>query len=148
MFSRSSITEKLGAAIIVTLACASASFVVAAAPDPVAVEPIGAWEVARVIGGLLVVVAFIIATAAGLKRLKSMQAVAGSHMQIIDGVSVSTRDRIVLLQVGDERVLVGVSPGRLQALHVFAQDSTETPAFADMVEQASAQHATTSNAAS
>jgi len=101
-------------------------------------EPVGFWELAKVSGGLLVVVAAIVATAAVIKRLKSMHAAHGSHIKIIDGVSVSTRDRVVLLEVDQQRVLLGVSPGRIQALHVFGADAVSQPSFVEMVEQAKA----------
>ena len=45
----------------------------------------------------------MVATAAGLKRLKSLHAAHGGHMKIIDGISVGTRDRIVLLEVERQR---------------------------------------------
>jgi len=109
---------------------------VADAAEVAPIEPIGAWEIARVSGSLLVVVAVIVATAAGLKRLKSLHTAAGSHLKIIDGVSVSTRDRIVLLEVGDERILVGVSPGRIQALHVLAREHEARKGFADLIDSA------------
>ncbi|TDJ63915.1 MAG: flagellar biosynthetic protein FliO [Proteobacteria bacterium] len=101
-------------------------------------DPIGLLDLARVIGGLLVVVLAIVATAVGLKRLKSLHGVNGSHIKIIDGVSVSTRERIVLLEVDEQRVLVGVSPGRIQALHVFAAAVHAPTCFAEMVDRAGA----------
>jgi len=106
------------------------------AVEVAAIEPIGAWEIARVSGSLLVVVAVIVATAAGLKRLKSLQTAAGSHLKIIDGVSVSTRDRIVLLEVGSERILLGVSPGRIRALHVLDREQGAQAEFSDLVDSA------------
>lgn len=106
------------------------------AVEPMQSEPVGYWELVKVSGGLLVVVAAIVATAAVIKRLKSMHAAHGSHIKIIDGVSVSTRDRVVLLEVDQQRVLLGVSPGRIQALHVFGPDAAAQPSFVEIVEQA------------
>lgn len=114
---------------IQTLVCT-----VAGAAEPLAVDPLGGWQIAKVSAGLLVVVAAIVATAAGLKRLKSLHAAHGSHMKIIDGISVSTRDRIVLLEVDEQRLLVGISPGRIERLHVF--ERPQTPGFDELVRQA------------
>lgn len=116
----------------------------AGAAEPLAVDPIGGWQLVKVSASLLVVVAAIVATAAGLKRLKSLQAANGSHMKIIDGISVSTRDRIVLLEVDDQRLLVGISPGRIERLHVFAPP--RAAAFDELVRQAGAQPAVAAEA--
>ena len=110
---------------------------VAYAADPLPVVPVGGWQIAKVAAALLLVVAAIVATAAGLKRLKSIQAAHGSHMRIIDGISVSTRDRIVLLEVDEQRLLVGISPGRIERLHVF--ERPHAPGFDELVRQAGAQ---------
>ena len=46
--------------------------------------------------------------------------VAGKGMvTILGGVSLGPRERAVVLQVGDARLLVGVAPGRVQTLHVI-----------------------------
>ena len=46
--------------------------------------------------------------------------VAGKGMvTILGGVSLGPRERAVVLQVGDARLLVGVAPGRVQMLHVI-----------------------------
>lgn len=109
----------------------------AGAAEPLAVDPVGGWQLVKVSASLLVVVAAIVATAAGLKRLKSFQAAHGSHMKIIDGISVSTRDRIVLLEVDEQRLLVGISPGRIERLHVF--ERPRAAAFNELVRQAGAE---------
>ncbi len=108
----------------------------ALATEAVQTDPVGVWELLKVSAGLLVVVAAIVATAAVLRRLKSMHAANGTHMKIIDGMSVSARERVVLLEVGQQRVLLGVSPGRIATLHVFAADAQ--PPFVEMVERAAA----------
>lgn len=114
--------------------CAAAS-----AAEPLAVDPIGGWQLVKVSASLLLVVAAIVATAAVLKRLKSLQAANGSHMKIIDGISVSTRDRIVLLEVDDQRLLVGISPGRIERLHAF--ERPRTAGFDELVREAGGQSA-------
>lgn len=106
------------------------------AAEALQTEPIGLWELAKVSGGLLVVVAAIVATAAVLKRLKSIHAAHGSHIQVIDGISVTTRDRVVLLEVDQQRVLLGVSPGRIEALHVFSANAAAPESFVELVERA------------
>lgn len=120
------------------LVVVTGAFVCAAAgaAEPLAVDPIGGWQLVKVSASLVVVVVAIVAVAAGLKRLKSLHAASGSHMKIIDGISVSTRDRIVLLEVDEQRLLVGISPGRIERLHVF--ERPRAAAFDELVRQAGA----------
>lgn len=103
---------------------------------PMQAEPVGAWEMAKVTAGLLVVLGMIVATAAGLKRLKALPGGRGGHIKMVDGISVSTRDRVVLLEVEKRRILLGVSPGRIETLHVFAGESMDEQSFAAAMERA------------
>ena len=41
------------------------------------------------------------------------------QIRILGGLAMGARDRIVLLQVGETQLLVGVSPGRMNTLHVL-----------------------------
>jgi flagellar protein FliO/FliZ len=127
--SRSSLRRHAPALASLLLVAASAPV---AAIDTVFSEPVGLWELAKVTAGLLVVLVVIVATAAGLKRLKSLHAAHGSHIKIIDGVSVSTRDRVVLLEVDRRRVLLGISPSGIQQLHVFTSDAASEPSFVEV----------------
>ena len=56
------------------------------------------------------------------KRMNRLQSSTGGMLKIIGGISMGSRERVVLLQVGSEQLLVGVSPGRINTLHVL-----ETP---------------------
>lgn len=117
----------------------------AGAAEPLAVDPVGGWQLLKVAASLLVVVVAIVATAAGLKRLKSLQAANGGRMKIVDGISVSTRDRIVLLEVDEQRLLVGISPGRIERLHVF--ERPHAAPFEELVRQVGTETTVTAEAA-
>jgi len=69
--------------------------------------------------GLLVVLLVIGAAAWAFKRFGNVHVGAQGRMKIIGGISLGTRERAVLLQVGDQQLVVGVSPGRIQTLHVL-----------------------------
>ena len=71
--------------------------------------------------GLGVVVLCIIGLAWLLKRAGGLQSSAHGALRVIDGVALSTRERLVLVQVGEEQVLLGVAPGRVNRLHVLAE---------------------------
>ncbi len=121
----------------IAIGCALQSFAISTATaGPLQAEPIGIGELLKVGGGLLVVVTAIVVTAALLKRLKSMHNANGAHMRIVDGISLSTRDRIMLLEVNHRRLLLGVSPGKIETLHVFDAEGDPAPPFVEMVEHA------------
>jgi flagellar protein FliO/FliZ len=76
--------------------------------------------------GLLVVLLVIGAAAWAFKRFGSVHVGAQGRMKIIGGISLGTRERAVLLQVGEQQLVVGVTPGRVQTLHVL-----DTPVAVD-----------------
>jgi flagellar protein FliO/FliZ len=53
------------------------------------------------------------------RQLLRLQPGAPGLVRVLGGVSIGARDRVVVLQVGDAQLVVGVSPGRLQTLHVL-----------------------------
>lgn len=71
------------------------------------------------IAGLGVVILCIVGLAWMLKRAGGLQSSAHGTLRVIDGVALSTRERLVLVQVGDQQVLLGVAPGRVNRVHVL-----------------------------
>jgi len=89
--------------------------------DPMAMSNL--WQLTL---GMVVVLGVMLGLAWLLKRTGKFQMAAGGSLKILGGLSLGSRERVVLLQVGDEQLLVGVAPGRVQALHVLEQP-LETP---------------------
>lgn len=88
--------------------------------------------------GLGLVVAAIFVSAWLFRRFAGTAFISNNSMRIITGLSVGSRDRILLVQVGKEQLLVGVSPGRIQTLHVLKEpievgqaDQNVSAVFAD-----------------
>jgi len=77
----------------------------------------GAGYLAQLVVGLMIVVAGILALAWFLRRMNLVNSGAGGALRVLGGVSVGQRERIVLLQVGDKQMLVGVAPGSVRMLH-------------------------------
>lgn len=76
---------------------------------------------------------FIIFGAAWVaKRFGGLPGGAKGMVKILGGASLGTRERVVVVQVEDTRLVLGVSPGRVQALHVLPAQ----PAFQSELEQA------------
>ncbi len=81
------------------------------------VAPFDTGNVLRIFIGLMVVVIAIVAIAWGLRRWGNFRVSSQGELQIIGGLSMGPRERLVLVQVGDEQLLLGVAPGRIQTLH-------------------------------
>jgi len=78
--------------------------------------------------GLLVVLAVIVAAAWGVKRFGNLGGGVQGRLKVVGGVALGGRERVVLLQVGDEQLVLGVAPGQIRTLHVLAQPLAEPPA--------------------
>lgn len=81
-------------------------------------QPVMAGEsVLSVVLSLILVVAIIFLLAWAMRRMGGTAFKSHSFLKILGGVSMGARERIVLVQVGDEQILLGVAPGRIQTLH-------------------------------
>lgn len=103
-------------------------------PPPAAAVTSG--SVMQVIFSLLLVLAAIVAVAWLLKRINMPQNAAGSALKVVSGVAVGQRERIVLVEVNDTWLVVGVAPGQVTALHTMPKNilpnvSEPTPSEAD-----------------
>jgi len=94
-----------------------------------------------VIVGLGIVVALIYVLAWFTKRLNGVAYASKVPMKILGGVSLGTRERAVLIEVGGKHLLLGVAPGRVNTLHVFDEpldmqrEKRAEAAFADRLKQ-------------
>ena len=71
--------------------------------------------------GLFVVLMIIAAAAWFTRRFGHFQATVGGSLRIIGGLHVGTKERVLVVQVGEEQLLLGVAPGRVTTLHVLAK---------------------------
>lgn len=106
-------------AALTTLPAAAAQ--TSASPIGMAGEVLDGGFMLQFLAGLGVVVLCIVGLAWLLKRAGGLQASARGALRVIDGVALSTRERLVLVQVGEQQVLLGVAPGRVNAVHVLDQ---------------------------
>ena len=76
-------------------------------------------------GGLLLVLILIFAAAWLYKRFGSLPISGKGVIRILSGVSVGTRERVLLLEVDETRLLVGVAPGQVRMLYVLGPQSEQ-----------------------
>jgi len=84
-------------------------------------DSLATTSLVQLMAGLILVLALIGVSAWLLRRFNRFQSAAGGQMKILGGLSMGTRERVVLLQVGKQQVLLGVAPGRVQTLHVLEE---------------------------
>jgi len=90
------------------------------ASSPVGVASTDLWApTIRMILGLGAVLAVLAGLAFVARRLRQGQAYKSGMIEIISGVSLGGREKVVLLRVGDDEVLVGMSPSGMRPLHVM-----------------------------
>lgn len=60
-------------------------------------------------------------------------------MKIVGGVALGPRERIVLLEVGNEWLVVGIVPGQIRTLHKMDKGAVSGDLTADSAEKPFAQ---------
>lgn len=76
-------------------------------------------ELLRVVLSLTGIVALIFAAGWLTRRLQSRQFIGGRRLRCIESMSISARERVLLIEADGKRLLVGVGAGGMRALHVY-----------------------------
>ncbi|WP_122681132.1 flagellar biosynthetic protein FliO [Pseudomonas sivasensis] len=114
------------------------------AAEPVAqaaavAAPVGSGlggQLTQLVLGLLLVVGLIFVLAWLLRRVQQVGPGNAQVIEMIGSRALGPRDRLVLVQVGEEQILLGLTPGRITPLHVLKtpvnvdQSKPATPEFA------------------
>ena len=119
-------------ALVATLLSIGGATSVHARGSSVSFSPIGTDNLLQVAFGLGLVVIAILVAARVAKRLFRVPSGMTGQLKIVCGISMGARERVVLLQAGKTQLLLGVSPGRIQTLHVL--DEPLTPSEDALVE--------------
>ncbi|WP_449434958.1 flagellar biosynthetic protein FliO [Pseudomonas putida] len=113
----------LAALLASGVACAATATAPAAAPGSLS------GQLAQMVFGLLLVVGLIFFLAWLLRRMQGAAPKAGQVIEIVGSRAIGPRDRLLLVQVGNEQILIGHTPGNIEALHVLAEP-VQVPASA------------------
>ncbi len=73
----------------------------------------------RVLFGLIVVLALMAGAAWMMRRMGVAGMHANSVAKVVGGVAVGNRERVVVVEVADQWIVVGVAPGRVSALQTM-----------------------------
>lgn len=112
----------------------SGSAAAAQATPAAAIAPASTGGVWQVMLGLAVVLAAIGGAAWLIKRLVPGQVGANGVLKLVGGMMVGPKERLVLVEVGETWLLLGVTTGQVNALHSMPKPqniNTEVEPFND-----------------
>lgn len=103
-------------------------------PDPVSLSALG-----QLLLGLVLVVGLILLLTWLLRRVNGLPT-QGQNMKVLAALPLGQREKAVLVQVGQEQLLLGVAPGRVSLLARFEEPVVESAelrgaAFAERLQQ-------------
>ena len=78
--------------------------------------PGSAGSLLQVLLGLIVVLGLMAGSAWLIRRLGLSKLASQSTVKVVGGVSVGSRERILVVEVADQWIVVGVAPGRVNTL--------------------------------
>ena len=87
--------------------------------------PSMASSVAQMVFGLVIVIGALFGVLAVLRKLQGGRTHLVGGLKIIGATSVGPRERVVLLALGSKVLVLGVTPGRVNALHTL--EASELP---------------------
>lgn len=79
----------------------------------------GASALGQTMLWLLVVVGLILLLAWIAKRLGGAHFQTAAGIKMLSVLPVGNKEKIALVQVGEQQLLIGIAPGRVNTLHVF-----------------------------
>ena len=104
---------------------------------------VSAGSMIQVFAGLALVLALVIGAAMLTRRFGRVPGLSSNAIKTVAAAAVGTRERVVLLEVGESWVLVGVAPGQVRALATLPRSNiavgTEAapvgPPFAQLLQR-------------
>lgn len=84
-----------------------------------AVKTIATGDILNWSVGLVIVLGLFFLLVWLMKKLSGGSVAGSGQMQVMGGISLGMREKIVLLKVGNQQLILGVSPGHIEKLHVL-----------------------------
>jgi len=115
------------------------------AADPATVPPPVFSSLVQVVLALILVLGAILVSAWLVRRFGPTNMTSNGAMRVLGGVMVGQRERLMLVEVGETWLVVGVAPGRVTPVHsmprppqaeLLNQDPMQHPSFADWLKNA------------
>jgi len=91
--------------------------------------------VLQVLLSLVLVVGVIVLLSFLLKKINFQARTGSGAVRILSVVSIGGKDRLLLVAVGEEQLLLGSSPGSVQKLHTLSKPIDPTSSFGPALEE-------------
>lgn len=92
---------------------------------------IAASDILNLMASMVIVVSLVVALGWGYSRLRFSGGAAGDAIRIVASRAMGSKERIVLVDVGDQQLLLGVTAMQIQTLHTFREPAVKTPAVVE-----------------
>jgi flagellar protein FliO/FliZ len=100
------------------------------AAEPASAGPELAAMTMRVVLSLVAVIAVVMLAAWMMRRLQSGISSTPRRLRVFESHSLGVKERMVLVAVGEQQILLGIAPGSVRTLHVLSTPLPE-PEVAD-----------------
>lgn len=77
--------------------------------------------------GFGIVLALLLGSLWLLKRISTPHGRSGQWLKIVGAIGIGPRERMVVVEVGDKWLVLGVAPGHVSFLHELPKDATLPP---------------------
>ena len=80
---------------------------------------LSAMEVLRMLGSMVVVIALLLAVLWSLKRMQNKRLTTGQsgrRLQVLETLGVGTRQKLALVRVGEQEILISITPTQINSL--------------------------------
>lgn len=78
--------------------------------------------------GLVAVVAVIYGCAWIIRRMNGMTGMNNNAIKVVSVMAIGARERIALIEVGGQQILLGITPSAIRTLHVFDEPVVDASA--------------------
>ncbi|HEX8602232.1 MAG TPA: flagellar biosynthetic protein FliO, partial [Pseudoduganella sp.] len=95
------------------------------APPAMPAAPSAAGSLIQTVLALGFVLAILVGLAWALKRFGPRNVTGGNTVKLVGALSVGARERILVVEVGEQWIVVGASPGRMNALATMPRQETD-----------------------
>lgn len=96
-----------------------------AAPDSPVRAPDTLGTIVSLGLGLVAVVAVIYGCAWIIRRMNGMTGMNNNAIKVVSVMAIGARERIALIEVGGQQILLGITPSAIRTLHVFDEPVVE-----------------------
>jgi len=90
-----------------------------ASPKAQPVDVFGYSQLSEVVVGLVLVILLIFVCAWVVRKLNGAGLTKGGAMRVVATLPLGMKEKLILVQVGEQQILLGVAPGRVNTIQVF-----------------------------